>query len=524
MKKNLKSQLFLILLFILGFFGVGYQSIPVFTWIFYPVAIYYTRQSWLNLLFFYIINLFANSLAYLGTFSLGNEGFEDVGLVIGFAAAINILIVICFIIDHFAYSTNNTLLRIYTFPFIWTGLWHIFTWYSPFGDFITYSQSMMLWNSFRQIASFGGRAMLDFFMSWFGTVIIETFVENYKNNSHNINKSNNNDIMNQGYEIESFEHSITKRNYLKLKKLVTPFSIFGALFCVMIGYGGGQTSIIKGSFYQRSYPQYISHNYIRSGCVIGMSDGSGYTPSDRKYWFDQTVSLANSGAKLVVWSEETFQTFNSTDQESFLNQASEISKNNSIYLAVSYINNLENTMENLMTFFSPNGTLLLRYNKAHPVPGVEDQLPGPNQLQYVDTPDLGRVGLGICFDYNFPSFMNQAGENQVDIMIQGSWTWAGIGTYHSRSNSIRAIENGFTMLRCGSNGMSGVFTPTSDSPYQQQFPTTTNQTVMFQLPLLKHTRTTYTVFKGCFGWLALAIGLLLFIYAIFIKVKARYNK
>jgi predicted amidohydrolase len=214
----------------------------------------------------------------------------------------------------------------------------------------------------------------------------------------------------------------------------------------------------------------------------------------------------------VLWSEETSQTFNTTDEQQFLSQASSVASNNSIYLAASYINNIPDTIENLMVLFAPNGTMLLRYNKAHPVVGVEDQPAGPNVLQYVDTPDLGRVGVGICFDFNFPSFVDQAGQNQVDLMLQASWTWGPIGTYHARGNSLRAIENGFTMLRCGSQGMSGVFTATSDSPYQQHFATLSNQTLIFQVPRLPYTRTTYTVFRGAFGWLCLAFGLLSVLY------------
>jgi apolipoprotein N-acyltransferase len=232
-------------------------------------------------------------------------------------------------------------------------------------------------------------------------------------------------------------------------------------------------------------------------------------------------SCSKDGTKLVLWSEETYQTSNGTDEQQFLIQASATASNNSIYLAASYINNIGDTIENLMTLIAPNGTILLRYNKAHPVVGVEDQPAGPNVLQYVDTPEFGRIGVGICFDFNFPSLIDQAGQNQVDLMLQASWTWGPIGTFHARGNSLRAIENGFTMLRCGSQGMSGVFTATSDSPYQQQFATLSNQTLIFQLPRLSYTRTTYTVFKGAFGWICLALGLLSFLYLLVKSILRR---
>ncbi|CAM0142264.1 hypothetical protein VKS41_002253 [Umbelopsis sp. WA50703] len=376
----------------------------------------------------------------------------------------------------------------------------------------------MLWSSFRQIASFGGRAMLDFFMAWFGTVIVETWFTTQDSQFHTqkadsdqiLNKPVDNDYPGSETDIPNSKQSLRATTRLHL----TPLAIFCFIFAILLGYGGGQSSIISGSFYQKSYPEYITGDVIRAGCVIGNTDGTGYSPADRQYWFDQSVQLAKDGAKLVLWSEETSQTFNSTDKQQFLDQASAIASNNTIYLAVSYINNIPDTIENLMTLFAPNGTILLTYSKAHPVVGVEDQPPGPNVLQYVDTPDLGRVGVGICFDYNFPSLIDQAGQNKVDLMLQASWTWGPLGTFHARGNSLRAIENGFTMLRCGSQGMSGVFTHTSDSPYQQQFATLSNQTLIFQVPRLSYVRTTYTVFRGAFGWICLALGLVILIYLI----------
>ncbi|CAO3676951.1 unnamed protein product [Umbelopsis ramanniana] len=531
-KANLQRQLLLLIIFVLSIFGVGYQSIPIFTWILFPVTIYYSRSAWSNLLPLYIVNVFGNVLALLAVFNLDpTPGYADVGLLIGIAAAINILVIICYAIDHWAYNSKSSLLRIYTFPFLWAGAWNLLAWYSPLGDFFTFSQAGMIWNSFRQIASFGGRAMLDFLIAWFGTVVVETLIEGNEDRVQGLEYGYGecDDVVNKPTENEDSprndpEHAHERQpSKSKLRTIFSPLSIYCFIFALLLAYGGGQVSIIKGSFYQTSYANYITRDVVRAGCVIGNTDGTGYSLTDRQYWFDQTAQLANDGAKLVLWSEETYQTNDGLDEQQFLSQASSVASNHSIYLALSYINNIGDTFENLMTLIAPNGTVLRRYNKAHPVVGVEDQPAGPNVLQYVDTPDFGRIGLGICFDYNFPSLIDQAGQNQVDLMLQASWTWGPIGTFHARGNSLRAIENGFTMLRCGSQGMSGVFTATSDSPYQQQFATLSNQTLIFQLPRLPYTRTTYTVFRGAFGWICLAIGLLSLLYLIITSIVRKVS-
>lgn len=60
----------------------------------------------------------------------------------------------------------------------------------------------------------------------------------------------------------------------------------------------------------------------------------------------------------------------------------------------------------------------MTYHKAHPVPSIEaDVKAGPYKLQWVDTP-YGRIGAAICFDFNYPTFIRQAGKDGVDIMLQ----------------------------------------------------------------------------------------------------------
>ena len=41
-------------------------------------------------------------------------------------------------------------------------------------------------------------------------------------------------------------------------------------------------------------------------------------------------------------------------------------------------------------------------------------------------------------------------------MLQPSWTWQALASRHFEGDALRAAENGFTMLRCSSDGESGV--------------------------------------------------------------------
>ncbi|CAI7807756.1 unnamed protein product [Closterium sp. NIES-53] len=114
---------------------------------------------------------------------------------------------------------------------------------------------------------------------------------------------------------------------------------------------------------------------------------------------------------------------------------------------------------NSFMLIGPSGTPMLRYNKTHPVPSVEGNvLPGEGTLPVVDTP-LGRLSVAICFDLQFPALISQAGRQGVDILLQPSWTWGAIGHMTFETDAVRAAENGLTLLRCSSIGVSGVVSP-----------------------------------------------------------------
>ncbi|CAI7854423.1 unnamed protein product [Closterium sp. NIES-54] len=82
----------------------------------------------------------------------------------------------------------------------------------------------------------------------------------------------------------------------------------------------------------------------------------------------------------------------------------------------------------------------------------------PLTLLVVDTP-LGMLSVAICFDLQFLGLIRQAGRQGVDILLQPSWTWGAIGHMTFETDAVRAAENGLTLLRCSSIGVSGVVSP-----------------------------------------------------------------
>jgi apolipoprotein N-acyltransferase len=112
--------------------------------------------------------------------------------------------------------------------------------------------------------------------------------------------------------------------------------------------------------------------------------------------------------------------------------------------------------------------LAFRYVKGHPVPLVEAGFAaGPRELHFEDIAPGGassssiRTTAAICFDHDFPPLMHQAGAKRAALALQPAQTWGprAFRKRHALGNGLRAVENGYTLLRCGSDGVAAAIGP-----------------------------------------------------------------
>jgi apolipoprotein N-acyltransferase len=89
-----------------------------------------------------------------------------------------------------------------------------------------------------------------------------------------------------------------------------------------------------------------------------------------------------------------------------------------------------------------------------------------------------------------------------------------IGTHHQQGNVFRAVENGFTLFRCVSQGVSGVFEPTLNGIFNQKVASLNVEQYLFYLPLQKRITTLYGCIGDSFSYLCLigSVTLLAFVY------------
>jgi apolipoprotein N-acyltransferase len=208
-----------------------------------------------------------------------------------------------------------------------------------------------------------------------------------------------------------------------------------------------------------------------------------------------TRQAANAGAKIVVWSE-TAANVVGPDKAALLEQASALAKQENIYLDIGV--GIPATL-NETHLFGPDGREIWQYNKTHPVPGMEFVPPGHSPVPSTLTP-FGRLANVICFDGDFPSLMRQ----KADIMLIPAFDWGKEGQIHTlRMTSLRAIENGYSMLRSNRDGLSAAF------DYQgrvlaRQDTTTADQHIMLADVPTHGVTTVYNLIGDTFAWLCLA--------------------
>ena len=169
--------------------------------------------------------------------------------------------------------------------------------------------------------------------------------------------------------------------------------------------------------------------------------------------FLKTELEAQAGAKIVFWSELNGAVLKQ-DEDMLLQRASDMAKQEEIYLIVSLLvkTPYEDLKENKTVVFNPQGELISEYFKHGRSIGELCQK-GDGVLKSFDT-EYGRIASFICSDMAFLSKIQQAGRNNVDILIVPASDWKEMTLLAAKTAIVRGVENGSNIIRHTNNGMS----------------------------------------------------------------------
>ena len=161
--------------------------------------------------------------------------------------------------------------------------------------------------------------------------------------------------------------------------------------------------------------------------------------------FLRTEAAARKGdVDFITWSEAAAPLF-VEDVAAFDARARSLSQQYQLYLApaVFIIEPGRTPWRNEVYLFNPAGRRIAAHLKSKPVPG-EISVDGPDRLSLVKTP-IGLVGLAICYDMDFQALARQASGARL-MLVPGS-DWLAIDPLHPNMVAMRAVENGYAILR-----------------------------------------------------------------------------
>lgn len=234
--------------------------------------------------------------------------------------------------------------------------------------------------------------------------------------------------------------------------------------------------------------------------------------------FNLTKKAADAGAKIVFLHEASILVLKENEKE-LLDKACELARHNNIYLGISLfvmpIDFPKLKGEAKIVWIDPMGYIILDFNKAYPTPSDPIET-GEKNIKTFDSP-FGRIASVICFDMDFPSFINQAGKKDVDIMLVPANDWKEITPYHSNMSKLRAIENGFSLVRATGQGLSMAVDYNGKVLSQLNY-YQTNENIMISDVPTKGTKTLYAKMGDWFVWTCLA-GLIIILAKVNLRKK-----
>jgi formamidase len=112
-------------------------------------------------------------------------------------------------------------------------------------------------------------------------------------------------------------------------------------------------------------------------------------------------------------------------------------------------------LHNTCLVFSPEGELEARYRKVFPWQPHETTSPGEHFVTF-DIPDVGRMGLCICYDGSFPETCRQLAWMGAEVVLQPSLTTTSDRAQEQVMARANAIFNQFYVVSLNAGAPAGI--------------------------------------------------------------------
>jgi len=217
---------------------------------------------------------------------------------------------------------------------------------------------------------------------------------------------------------------------------------------------------------------------------------------------NRIARLAHDGAQLVVLPEK-FVGVTPVSRPQVEAALADAARAAHVTVVAGFNDVAANPRRNVAVVFGPSGAVVAEYEKHHLLPGAErgyaiGNVPGV----IADAPVTW--GVAICKDMDFPRWSREYGAAGVRLLAVPAWDFVRDGRLHARMALVRAVENGFAMVRVAQMGLLGVYDAYGRVLQEAPSAATTDTLLVEDVPLGPPTRTFYTRFGDVFGALCVA--------------------
>lgn len=360
------------------------------------------------------------------------------------------------------------------FPLVYTSMEFINNLTNPIGSYGTQSYAILDNLPLLQLASLTGLWGLSFLMGWFGSTVVWLWDRDFA-----------------------------------LPYLKRAIFIYGGIMLLVLFYGQARLWFAAAPTETVRVAGIVPVDFrgTHSDWVQAMNED---WPAFRQMsaeradiFFEETAREAEAGAQLVVWPEFGV-TVPAEDEAALIARAQELTRREGFYLAMGLATMYtdDTPYEQKMVIVDPNGEVVLEHFKFGGAVFEEGRFTGDGILRTTVTP-FGVLSGIICWDTDFPSAVLQAGRNDVDILLSPAAEYESVGPMHAQMATLRAIENGVSMVRIAYNGRSVITDPYGrvlalmDSSGEGQ------HVIVAQVPTAG-VSTIYPIIGDLFGWLSIA--------------------
>ena len=453
-----QNTVLLTLAFVSGILLSPKWTIAIAAWIHFPVLLRYFRDSnWKGYLIAIPILALSAIISQKDVLPLDLISMS-IFLVVGTSIGI-----LPYLMDRLTYKSIPGWFATLIFPTFFT-LFNYLVDMGPQGTWSNVAYTQYSFLSLMQISSITGIYGINFLLFWFASSA------NYFYERRSIGQKPNPAIwVMPAVLVLSIGYGMVKLNKTSIEREAVTMSTITIDNLAM-----GKSMYIAEFGKDIDIPKDVSQSdpilvELQKGMIAFMADPENqkfdavYTQMDNhlQNYMEATREVAGEGAKIVTWSEGAIMNIKSKE-EKYETLASALADELDIYLffpiAVFHPEKVgveDRFIENKVLTYDPEGQLLNTYFKNIPIFGVEPSFPGDGNIPVIETP-YGHLSPIICYDADHPQLIQQISDKSTELLVVPTGDWKAISPYHTYMAAVRCIENGVSMLKSTSNGLSAV--------------------------------------------------------------------